>query len=119
MKKNYFIGISIFVCAFIICAAALFVHSAKVAYGEAEIGQQCQEIINAINAQATYKIETGDNAEVDADTLAVMSDKDLSQINSAALTAPNYPAKFDLRNCDLDGNGQVKNYVTSVKFQNP
>ncbi|MDO5328936.1 MAG: hypothetical protein Q4E88_02385 [Coriobacteriia bacterium] len=29
-----------------------------------------------------------------------------------------FPAKFDLRSCDLDGNGELKNYVTSTKLQN-
>ena len=30
-----------------------------------------------------------------------------------------YPATFDLRNCDLNGDGVSENYVTSVKLQNP
>ena len=37
----------------------------------------------------------------------------------AALAEDPLPASFDLRSCDLDGDGVKENYVTPVKFQNP
>ena len=33
--------------------------------------------------------------------------------------AKEYPAAFDLRSVDTDGDGVMENYVTSVKYQNP
>ncbi len=38
---------------------------------------------------------------------------------SATLAGWDFPAKFDLRSADLDGDGEPENYVSSVKQQNP
>ncbi|MDO5328567.1 MAG: lectin like domain-containing protein [Coriobacteriia bacterium] len=45
----------------------------------------------------------------------------LSQTEDSQIKASrnSFPEKFDLRDCDLDGTGEHKNYITSVKMQDP
>ena len=119
MKKNFLIAGSVFITFLIVSVLAIFISGAKFAYGQASFGAQTQQLINALKVQENYRATTGDNAEVDADTLTIVNDTQLlaQKFNANANAA--YPSKFDLREADLDGNGAVRNYVTSVKFQNP
>lgn len=107
-----------FIVLLLLCILCTFCYSVKTAYGHVEFGKQCQQIIDALNVQASHRISTGDNAEIDADTKTVVSDSKLIAQKFGNVTNEVYPASFDLRNVDLDGQG-AKNYVTSVKFQNP
>lgn len=85
------------VCAFILFVLVICL-SPNVVYAVSNIdfGEQTNSIIDALKADANY-----------------CSNEKLN------LGSIDFPAKFDLRHCDLDGNGQYKNYVTSVKQQNP
>ena len=56
------------------------------------------------------------SAEVSSDPFDFESDKDAGNLDQKAQS---FPASFDLRHCDTDGDGVYENYVTPVKLQNP
>ena len=56
------------------------------------------------------------SAQVQADAFDFESEEDANALEQAAKS---FPASFDLRSCDTDGDGVDENYVTPVKFQNP
>lgn len=116
-KKLIIMSTSLFIVA--ACAISVGVFGAKTAYSQIAFGEQCQKIIDALNLQASNRIQTGENCQVNADTMTVVNDVQLNAKNFSNVANVNYPDKFDLRNCDLDGTGINKDYVTSVKFQNP
>ena len=55
-------------------------------------------------------------AEVSSDPFDFESDSDAGKLEQKAQS---FPASFDLRHCDTDGDGVFENYVTPVKLQNP
>lgn len=115
MKKNYItVAVSVFVFAAIFLIS-IICSSSKIALAQNDLGQQCKKIIEAINLQASYRLESGDNTDVDADLQKTISNLNVGKELSSNINDASY---FDLRNCNLDGTGN-KNYVTSVKFQNP
>lgn len=116
MKKNYMIRTIIVFLALIIFTITSLLGSQKIASAQNNFGEQCQKIINALNFQANYRTTTGTNTDVDADSLSLINNTNSIKQNSQ--NNINLPNKFDLRNCDLDGQGN-KNYVTSVKNQKP
>lgn len=85
------IKIAFLTLALSLCAICLI---PNLSYG-IDYGEQTNSIINALRNHTDY------------------SSTDKVAVNNS------FPSKFDLRHCDLDGNGQYKNYVTSVKQQNP
>lgn len=119
------LAIAFALCVFVAFAVALGATEATKAYGQNGFGAQTQNIIDAFKLQARHLAEAGVSAPVDSDNQQVGNDVEQAQgipsdaINSTGGAANAFPRTFDLRNCDLDGNGQFKNYVTSVKFQNP
>lgn len=115
MKKKTLISL---ILSFAIVFVGVFcasLYCIKSAFAQDQLSPQVQSIVDAFKVQASHRIATGDITDVDADSQSVINEADKTH----NLSNNNYPSTFDLRNCDLDGNGQNKNYVTSVKFQNP
>ena len=56
------------------------------------------------------------SAQVQDDPFDFDSDSDAGKLEKEAQS---FPASFDLRHCDTDGDGVFENYVTPVKLQNP
>ena len=56
------------------------------------------------------------SAEVQSDPFDFDKAKDADALKKEARS---FPASFDLRHCDTDGDGVFENYVTPVKLQNP
>ena len=56
------------------------------------------------------------SAQIRDDPFDFDSGSDAAKLENAAKT---FPASFDLRHCDTDGDGVYENYVTPVKLQNP
>ena len=56
------------------------------------------------------------SAEVQSNPFSFESDSDAEKLTEEAKS---FPASFDLRHCDTDGDGVYENYVTPVKLQNP
>ena len=56
------------------------------------------------------------SAEVQSDPFDFDSEGDAGELEREAQS---FPASFDLRHCDTDGDGVYENYVTPVKLQNP
>ncbi|MCQ2751975.1 MAG: lectin like domain-containing protein [Coriobacteriales bacterium] len=95
----------------------------NIAHSKPVLGEQAQSIVDGFELQAQHRVETGDKVAVNATTCEVVDDlvADANNLNtySNAQLDETFPATFDLRNADLDGTGSTKNYVPSVKFQNP
>ena len=98
-------------------AAALAAATAFASPAIAEGGKAVVQTVPVEDARGAEEILSGEGATIVDPTDYTSDTSTLKSTSSQAVTQR--PASFDLRACDLDGDGELENYVTLTKNQNP